>query len=128
MEILGVILYNLGMNFVYNFGGIGSMDLFNLQRNSWNNEPMISIAGQFTSQNIPEFRAIVDDMASAVPQRILVDMQNLNFIDSLGIGVLIFYHNNLRRSGVQLALFRPSDAIEEILRLTSLDRVIPIQK
>lgn len=104
------------------------MDLFNLQRGSWNNEPMISIAGQFTSQNISEFRSIVDEMASKAPQRILVDMQNLSFIDSLGIGVLIFYHNNLRRSGVQLALFRPSDSIEEILKLTSLDRVIPIQK
>lgn len=103
------------------------MDLFSMQQSTWNNEPMVTISGQFTSQYIADFRAAIDEIASTAPARILINMQQLSFIDSLGIGVLIFYHNNLRRSGVQIALFRPSPSIEEILRLTSLDRVIPIQ-
>ncbi len=103
------------------------MSQFCLERDLHQGHPVLRVAGQFTSQYINSFRASLDELIAEGSKKLYVDMEGLSFIDSLGIGVLIFYYNHLRRDGIDIILLKPSAAIREILNVTSLDRVIPIQ-
>ena len=115
------------MQFAMSSSARVSMTQFCLERDQHKNCPVLRVSGQFTSQYINEFRHCLDEIIASDVTRVYVDMESLSFIDSLGIGVLIFYYNHLRRDGMEIVLLKPSAAIREILQVTSLDRVIPIE-
>ena len=63
------------------------------------------------------------DAANEVAHRIMgagcdcqVDLADVNFIDSTGIGAITAWHRQLRRTGHRLVLGRPSEAVRRMLR------------
>ena len=58
------------------------------------------------------------------PQRLIVDMQGVSFMDSSGIGVLIGRYRTLSRSGGRMAVCNMSPHVERIFQLSGLQRII----
>ena len=56
----------------------------------------------------------------------IVDLSNLDFIASLGIGMLLSAARGLHSKGVGIVLAGPKGAVETTLRRSSLDSVLPI--
>ncbi len=56
----------------------------------------------------------------------LVDLTQLEFISSLGMGLLISCSQSLRRHGVRMVLLGPSPEVEEVLRLSRFEELMPI--
>jgi anti-sigma B factor antagonist len=59
-------------------------------------------------------------------RRILLDLRRVDFIDSAGLGELVRADASVRNRGGRLTLIRPSSGIQDLLRLTKLDRVFDI--
>jgi len=58
--------------------------------------------------------------------RLLLDLSQVSMIDSTGLGVLVSSHTSaLNRRGA-LALLRPSPKVEDVLKITLMDRVLRI--
>lgn len=55
----------------------------------------------------------------------IVDMAGVDFIGSLGMGMLVRVAQSLRRQGFKMVLLNPRGMAEESLRLTNIDLVIP---
>jgi anti-sigma B factor antagonist len=59
-------------------------------------------------------------------RRILMDLAQVNFLDSAGLGELVRTHVAVRGRGGQLTLVNPSPNVRRLLRLTKVDQVFDI--
>ena len=60
------------------------------------------------------------------PGHVLVDLSEINYIDSTGIGELVGYLGRFRDTGRKLVLVRPSERIKKLLKIAKLDSLFPI--
>ena len=59
--------------------------------------------------------------------RILLNLERVEFIDSAGLGELVRAHATIRSHEGQLKLVKPSASVHNLLRITKLDRVFHIE-
>jgi anti-anti-sigma factor len=57
--------------------------------------------------------------------QILVDLSNVTFIASIGIRTLIVNAKAQKLRGGSMVLYKPSDQVEEVLRATGIQAIIP---
>ena len=66
-----------------------------------------------------ELRDSIQALRAHDPSEIVVDLTNVGFVDSIGIGLLVTTHSRLEEDGVRLRLVVPS-RLKELLRLSGL--------
>lgn len=59
--------------------------------------------------------------------KILLNLQDVTHIDSSGIGELVGAFTSVKQSGGQLKLLNPVVRVVDVLRITSLDRLFPVE-
>ncbi len=59
-------------------------------------------------------------------REVVVDLRDVDWMNSSGLGILIGGLSALRKSGGDLRLATVTEKIEEVLRITKLDRVFDI--
>jgi anti-sigma B factor antagonist len=59
--------------------------------------------------------------------RVLLNLREVDMIDSAGLGELVRTHATIRSHGGRLKLVSPGKSAQELLRLTKLDRVFEIE-
>src|ERR1700694_6353607 len=57
---------------------------------------------------------------------VLVDMQKVSFIGSMGLRTLVTPAQAIRRRGGKVVLFRPNEMVEKVLKSSAIDTLIPI--
>jgi anti-sigma B factor antagonist len=57
---------------------------------------------------------------------VILDLENINYIDSTGLGELVGYLSRFQDSGKRLKLVNPNQTIVKLLQLTRLDRIFNI--
>lgn len=57
---------------------------------------------------------------------LLIDLRNVSFIGSMGLRSIVIPAKNVSRRGGKVALFGPVPLVEEALKASKIDEVIPI--
>jgi anti-anti-sigma factor len=57
--------------------------------------------------------------------RLLLNLRELTYVDSSGIGILVATYASLRRQGGDLKLLSPTDRVRKVLTLFRLQNIIP---
>lgn len=57
--------------------------------------------------------------------KLIVDMHDLEFMDSTGIGVLIGRYKKLKNKNILMYVINPSTHIEKIFKMSGLYEIIP---
>lgn len=65
-------------------------------------------------------------LAASRKAHVLVDLSNVTFIASIGIRTLINTAKAQKLRGGSLVLYKPSAPVEEVLRATGIQAIIPI--
>ena len=60
-------------------------------------------------------------------ERIVLDLNGVQFIDSGGLAALVRAHDDAQAGNWTLSIVRPSERVQSYLRRTGLDRVLPIE-
>jgi anti-anti-sigma factor len=76
---------------------------------------VIAPEGEVDIARIAEFRAALSDAARADAVRLVVDLSDVSFIDSSGLGALVELHQRLGRSRRQLAVVAPGGTAAAVL-------------
>jgi anti-sigma B factor antagonist len=71
-------------------------------------------------------RDTVQDFLRRGNEQIILDLEDVDFIDSAGLGELVRSHMSVRSHGGQLKLVNPSASVQDLLNITKLDRVFDI--
>lgn len=83
----------------------------------------VALSGEVDIENAACLRAVLKEMMEQRLSSVEIDIQNLSYIDSTGLGVMIGAYGRMKESGVQLRLRHPAKNVEKLLRITSLDRI-----
>lgn len=77
----------------------------------------------------PEAGAINDkihDLIAKDEKKIVIDMQELDLMNSSGLGILIAAATTLKNNGGQMILLRVPDRIQHLLKITRLNSVFNV--
>lgn len=83
-------------------------------------------SGVLDSLNGSELRREVNDAIASGARNILVNCQDVTFMDSSGLGALVMMLKNVREVEGKLALCCIIDQIQMVLELTSMDNVFQV--
>ena len=83
--------------------------------------------GEIDLSTVPPLRAALHDLITdANDTAVVVDLADVQFIDSSGIAVLVSAYRRAREAGLAFSLARPTSAVAKVLALTQADRLIPV--
>ena len=82
-------------------------------------EVTVALHGEVDVLTVEQVRVAVHESIAARPREILVDLAELSFIDSTGLGALIFGFQRARDAGIGLAYLAPASASAPGSRPTS---------
>jgi len=88
--------------------------------------PVLRVRGEIDVASAPEFHARLSDLAGRGPEVIMVDLSEVSFIDSTGLGVLVGAEKELRQDGRELRLVVTRPQIMRLFQLTGLDEVFTV--
>ena len=57
---------------------------------------------------------------------LLLDMQNVSFLGSMGLRSIVIPAQTVRKRGGKVAIFGPVPMVEEVLRASNINEIIPI--
>jgi len=86
----------------------------------------IALNGEVDVYTSPRLRQELTDVVEAGCVNIVVDLENLSFIDSSGLGALVSVLRRVKERGGTLRLVCTKDSILKIFRITGLDKVFPV--
>lgn len=86
----------------------------------------ITMSGRLTFSDNASFQTITSMSQSGSVNRIDLHLEELEYIDSSGIGMLLVLKEKCDEIGASMALSRPQGQVAKILRVACIDRVIPV--
>jgi anti-sigma B factor antagonist len=87
---------------------------------------VVSVMGEVDVFSAPGLDSELDALIAAGSSRLVVDLSEVAFLDSTGLGVLVKALKHAREADGWLHLVVTSDRIRKIFDITGLDASIPI--
>ena len=85
---------------------------------------IIRLFGSLNAYTAPKFETMLKDTIDENP-RIILDLCNLNYISSIGLGVIIGYVEDAREKGGDIRIFlKDNSIVEEIFEITGFPKII----
>ncbi len=91
-----------------------------------NSIPIVSINGDLTAQEIPPVCAELVKYIKTTAKCIAVDLSETNFMDSQGLGIIIYCSQMYKKASTQVYLIKPREFLRTILEDLSCDQIFKI--
>jgi anti-sigma B factor antagonist len=89
---------------------------------------VVSVSGEIDLDTAPTLREELLRILSSGPPHLVLDIANVGFLDSSGLGVLVGTLRRARMLGGSVRIAAPTRQVLEILQITGLDAVFPVHK
>lgn len=100
--------------------------ILELKVGKFGNVKVIEIQGKFDIESTEEFEIVFQKQMENSPSIIAIDMNNLEYIDSSGIGTLIKSLNAIKQNKGNLILVGLNNMLLNVFRLAKLDMFFQI--
>ncbi|MEH2412627.1 STAS domain-containing protein [Nostoc sp.] len=87
---------------------------------------VIKIIGNLNATTSQEFRQKITDILVSGAKIVLVDFQDVTFMDSSGLGALVLAFKTLRAADTKLVLCSVNEQVRILFELTNMDKVFEI--
>jgi anti-sigma B factor antagonist len=87
--------------------------------------PVVKPIKEIRVRTIIGLRTIFEEIEAQASPRVAIDLSDVTYIDSSGIGLLLNFAKRLKAGGRRLYLFNPSNDVKAFLYIAELDEVIP---
>jgi anti-sigma B factor antagonist len=88
--------------------------------------PILMVYGDITGNNIGKMTAKLKNMTDGSSSKIGIDLSNVSFIDSHGLGVFVYFYRRLKEHDRTIVFIKPSEFIVELFSGSNLDRIFTI--
>lgn len=96
---------------------------FNPDTNTWH----VSLDGEIDIYNAPDLKDKLHKLIEQQPGNIVLDCQNLTYIDSTGLGVLISALRRVKEYDGQITITNLKPYIRKIFVITGLDKIFALE-
>ncbi len=103
------------------------MDL-QLEVNNHAGVPVLAVAGEVDVSTAPRLRQELVELAAAGNERVVVDLGQVEFLDSTGLGILVSGLKRFRTLGGDLLLVCTQPRVLKVFEITGLTRVFSIHE
>ncbi len=97
-----------------------------LHRSDHGGHCLLEVHGEVDLATSPMLREHLRDLLEDPPRAVVVDLADVPFLDSTGLGVLVAAYKRAAALGVPLSLARPRRIVANALTLVRIDTVIPV--
>ncbi|MBN3873474.1 STAS domain-containing protein [Nostoc sp. JL33] len=87
---------------------------------------VIKLIGNLNATTSQQFRQNITDVLVSGAKIVLVDFQDVTFMDSSGLGALVLAFKTLRAADTKLVLCSINEQVRILLELTNMDKVFEI--
>jgi len=87
---------------------------------------VLPLEGEIDLHNSPEVAESLRTMIAKKPERVVVDLTKVTYLDSSGLAVLIEGMQNVQEYGGKFAVAGVQESVQHILELARLDQVFQI--
>ncbi len=95
-----------------------------------NNLPVLAVSGRLINVDSEKFQKKLESFCKKNDKKAIVDISEVNFIDSFGLGTLVQHHTQLQKAGGALYILNtntdPNTYIQRLFDMTGLKRVFHI--
>lgn len=85
----------------------------------------IELQGSLDYAAYPELKKFFQKLLADEQKKIVLDLNNVSYIDSSGIGAISSFHIKLSKAGGFIKLISASPQINKILTIAGLNKVLP---
>ena len=90
---------------------------------------ILTVTGEIDHHSAVRIRADMDALIlEARPERTVIDLSEVDFMDSSGLGLIMGRFALQKRCGGTLAVLDPSPAVMKMIKLAGMDRMLSILK
>jgi len=93
---------------------------FNMESGQWE----LTAKGEVDISTAPKLREYLDGAYQEKKADILLHLDELTYMDSTGLGVIIGAFGRMQETENRITLVNPKDNIKKLLSITSLDRIL----
>ena len=92
----------------------------------YNNTLYISLSGELDEMTANFTRNEMDSLLNNLNfKQIVIDLGELTFMDSTGIGILIGRYKKMKNKNIPIFICNPNHHIEKIFKMTGLYEIMP---
>lgn len=91
------------------------------------NDARVNFSGEFTFTDHAAFRDVANRLFQAKGDTIVIDLSQLQFIDSAGLGMLLLARDEAGKSSRKLVLAQPQGQVRRMFTVTKFDELFTIQ-
>jgi anti-anti-sigma factor len=92
--------------------------------------PILELTGRIIDIDVKKFQRRIEQLYKKKYPKIIVDVSRANFIDSHGLGTIVYYHTLLQKEKRQLIIVNANNDhtsyLTRLFELTNLDKVLNI--
>jgi anti-sigma B factor antagonist len=89
---------------------------------------VVAPVGDLDLATAPALREMLIELVAAGMVRVVVDLADVTFIDSSGLGILVGAAKRLEAANGRLAIRNPRPQAQQVLELTGLDEVLGMEE
>jgi len=93
-----------------------------VKRINENGVSLLSLHGRFDAAAAPDAESVFKDFINENPDRVVVDLADVEYISSGGLRVIIMLAKSIEKSGGALRLCALSPFVSEVFELTNLGK------
>ncbi len=86
----------------------------------------LTVTALATSHGVGMLMELFDDVSQSGARSLVLDLQNLEFMDSVCLGCLVQALNHAVQGGGRIALVNTDSNVQELFRITQLSRLFPV--
>jgi len=87
---------------------------------------VVTVSGEVDVYTAAQLRSALEDRIAAGQTALVVDLDDVGFIDSTGLGVLVGRLKTVRKTGGWLSVVCTNERILRLFGITGLDQVLPV--
>ncbi|MDR0852021.1 MAG: STAS domain-containing protein [Clostridiales Family XIII bacterium] len=93
---------------------------FDEAESRWN----FRLAGEIDISNALQLKKQLETAYAARAADIYINVGDLSYIDSTGLGIIIGIYGTIHKSGYRIVLLEPKENVKKLLKITNLDKVL----
>jgi anti-anti-sigma factor len=91
-------------------------------------EARVALIGELTFTDHAVFRDILTRLIQTQDKKITIDLSQLDFVDSAGLGMLLIARDEVGKANRSLTLDHPQKQVDRMFAVTKFDSLFTIQR
>jgi anti-sigma B factor antagonist len=87
---------------------------------------VIDISGEMDLYNAFRLKEVVNGMIARKVREYVISLEKVDYMDSSGIGALLFVHAELKKRGMPLKIAGVQGTVKKVIELTKLSGYLPL--